>query len=63
MSFLAGYMEAMLAVATDPEEIEMRRRVLDDHLAHQKASPADLDDIPIGAADAYDFDIQDGAGG
>lgn len=33
MSFLTGYMEAMLAAATDPREIELRRMVLDDHLA------------------------------
>ena len=36
MTFLTGYMEVMLAVATDPEEIEMRRRVLEDHLAMQR---------------------------
>lgn len=50
MTFLTAYMETMLAHATDPEEIELRRRVLEDHLAHQKASPGDLDNIPIGGA-------------
>lgn len=36
MSFLTTHMEAMLAAATDPEEIKLRRKVLDDHLAMQE---------------------------
>jgi len=36
MTFLTGYMEAMLASATDPVEIEMRRKVLEDHLEMQR---------------------------
>jgi len=35
MSFLTGYMEVMLAAATDPQEIELRRQVLDDQRAMQ----------------------------
>lgn len=40
MSFLTSHMEAMLAAATDPDEIEMRRKVLDDHLAMQEEMAA-----------------------
>ena len=36
MSFLTGYMEAMLSMATDPDEIELRRKVLEDHVAVQE---------------------------
>jgi hypothetical protein len=36
MSFLTGYMETMLSMATDPEEIELRRKVLEDHVAVQE---------------------------
>jgi hypothetical protein len=36
MTFLTSHMEAMLAAATDPVEIELRRKVLDDHLAMQR---------------------------
>lgn len=35
MTFLTGYLETMLALATDPKEIKLRRKVLDDHLAMQ----------------------------
>jgi hypothetical protein len=40
MSFLTSHMEAMLAAATDPEEIALRRKVLDDHLAMQSTAAA-----------------------
>jgi hypothetical protein len=40
MSFLTSHMEAMLAIATDPEEIELRRKVLDDHLKMQEEMAA-----------------------
>lgn len=36
MTFLTGYLEVMLSTATDPKEIELRRKVLDDHLAMQR---------------------------
>lgn len=47
MTFLTSYMEAMLSAATDPEEIALRQKVLDDHVAHQKASPGDLDHMTV----------------
>ena len=54
MTFLTGFMEAMLAAATDPEEIEMRRRVLEDHLAVQRELAernAELDKIDAAIAE------------
>lgn len=33
MSFLTDHMQAMLDMATDPEEIELRTKVLNDQLA------------------------------
>lgn len=36
MSFITDHMEAMLAIATNPVEIELRRKVLDDHLAMER---------------------------
>lgn len=36
MSFLTSYMEAALAQATDPAEIELRRKVLEDQKAAEQ---------------------------
>lgn len=32
MTFLTSYMETMLAAATDPDEVALRQKVLDEHL-------------------------------
>lgn len=58
MTFLTGHMTAMLALATDPEEIEMRRRVLDDHLAMVEVETqrrAEIDSLPDAAESTGNF--------
>lgn len=44
MTFLTGYMEAMLAGATDPLEIELRRKALEDHLSTFQPRRTDMYD-------------------
>jgi len=63
MSFLTSHMEAMLALATDPEEIELRRRVLEDHVAMAEVEAQrrkEFDSLPDATALTGDFDNASG---
>ena len=55
MTFLTSYMETMLAMATDPVEIELRRKVLDDHLAHQRETPPEFETLQIAQVEPVDL--------
>lgn len=58
MTFLTDYMEAALAMATDPEEIALRQKVLDDHRA-LKAQLAEHE-LPVALDVADDQVIEHG---
>lgn len=54
MPFLTSHMEAMLSAATDPDEIEMRRKVLEDQLAMERALSAQASDASALTGSAAD---------
>lgn len=64
MSFLTSHMEAMIAAATDPLEIELRTKVLEDHLAAMAIEAQrrkEFDSLPDAALLPEDFGHANGA--